>query len=191
MSRTVSVNNALMFFLALIPLVTYFVFLIYLYRRTKPTVLRSSTAFALLAWGLFGLLSLGPGRLVIPVYLFVFSGYDAWLCWTLLYFAVAAVIAKRLDGIVVYHCRRETLLPALYKAAQELDAKAEWRGNVLSMYSYGLQWTVCGSTCLVFRLTQPQPANPNRNVLYQLLLTVTAPPSIGVANGETTTKPPA
>ncbi|MDR3232916.1 MAG: hypothetical protein LBT46_04515 [Planctomycetaceae bacterium] len=159
-----------MFFLAVIPLAAYFGLLFYLYRRSKPTVMKGSSAFILLAWGLFGLLTLGPVRLLIPMFLFVSGGYATWFCWVLVYFAAVQIIAKKLrDGVIVYHCQREILLPALYRLVQKLDEKAQWHGNVLSMPGYALQWTVTGKTCLVFTLTQPQPSNPNKAILYDIL----------------------
>ncbi|GHT47017.1 hypothetical protein FACS189454_09010 [Planctomycetales bacterium] len=137
-------------------------------------MLRGSTDFTLLAWGLFGLVTLGPARLVIPMYLFTAWGSSVWLFWMLFYFITVRHIARSLkDRTVVYHCQREKFLPALFSKLREIDPKTEWRGNVLSMFGCGLQWAVSGMTnpnlCLVFLLTEPQPKNPNKDIFYETI----------------------
>jgi len=159
--------------LALLPLVFYFAFLTSLHFRRTPTVLNGSLDFALLAWGLFGLITLGPGRLVIPLYVFAAWGIYTWFFWLGFYFVVARTLALQFKNrLVVYHCRRELVLPAFFSLAREIDPKTEWSANVLSLHGLGVQWSVVSDRYgrhLLFLPTDPHQKNPNREMLQKQL----------------------
>ena len=154
---------------ALLPLVFYFAFLTRLHFRKTPTVLNGALDFTLLAWGLFGLVSFGPGRLIIPLYVFTAWGMFTWLFWFGFYFLVSLALARQFQNrLVVYHCRRELVLPAFFTLARQIDPKTEWSGNVLSLHGLGVQWCVTndrfGGHILFI------PANPSVKNLHQEML---------------------
>ena len=158
---------------ALIPLLCYCAFLTSLYFRKTPTVLNGSLDFMLLAWGLFGLITLGPGRLVIPLYVFTAWGVYTWIFWLGFYFVVARATASQFKNrLVVYHCRRELVLPAFFSLSREIDPKTEWGGYVLSLHGLGVQWSVVGDQHgghLLFIPTSPILKNPHREMLQEQL----------------------
>jgi len=162
-----------MFAVALLPLVCYFAFLTGLHYRKTPTVLNGSLDFTLLAWGLFGLISLGPGRLVIPLYVFAAWGVYTWLFWVGFYFLMTQALARQFKNrLVVYHCQREWVLPAFFILAQKIDPKTEWSGNVLSLHGLGVQWSVTSDRFgghLLLLSTQPHGKNPHQEMLQEQL----------------------
>ena len=160
-----------MFAFALLPLVCYFAFLTCLYFRKTPTVLPGSLDFTLLAWGLFGLVTLGPGRLVIPLYVFAAWGIVTWFFWLGFYFVLVHALAWQFrDRLVVYHCYRELVLPAFFTLARQMDPKTEWSGYVLSLHGLGIQWSVVsGREYLLFVPTGPLRNNPHREALQEQL----------------------
>ena len=162
--------------LALLPLVVYFAFLTWLHYRQTPTLLNGSLDFALLSWGLFGLITLGPGRLIIPLYVFAaWEGYT-WIIWTAFYFVVTHFIASRLaHRFIVYNSRRELVLPAFFTLAKQIDPKADWSGNVLSLHGLRLQWSVINDrfgNYLLFVPTNPYHNNPHREKVQEQLKTL-------------------
>jgi hypothetical protein len=163
-----------MFALALLPLVCYLAFLTRLHFRKTPTVLNGSLDFMLLAWGLFGLISLGPGRLVIPLYVYAAWGMYTWLFWIGFYFLISHTLARQFKNrLVVYHCQRELVLPAFFTLARQIDPKAEWSGNVLSLHGLGVQWSVTSDRFgghLLFLPTNPYWKNPHREMLQEQLI---------------------
>jgi hypothetical protein len=174
-----------MFAIALLPLVCYFLFLTNLHFRRTPTVLNGSLDFTLLAWGLFGLLTLGPGRLVIPLYVFAAWGMYTWIFWFGFYFVAVHIFALLFNNrFVIYHAKRELVLPAFFTLARELDPKTEWAGNVLSFHGLGVQWAVSHDRFgghLLFVPTNPMQENPHREILRkhltELCQTITVPKS--------------
>ncbi|MCL2005818.1 MAG: hemolysin XhlA family protein [Planctomycetaceae bacterium] len=159
--------------LALLPLVAYFAFLTWLHHRQTPTLLNGSLDFTLLSWGLFGLITLGPGRLVIPLYLFTAWGNYTWIFWLFFYFVATHFFASRLaNRFVVYNCRRELVLPAFFTLAKQIDPKADWSGNVLALHGLGLQWSVLNDRLgnyLLFVPTNPYNRNPHQEKLQEEL----------------------
>ena len=155
--------------LAFLPLVCYSAFLTRLHFRKSPTVLNGSLDFTLLAWGLFGLITLGPGRLVIPLYVFAAWGSYTWIFWFGFYFAVTHLLALQFrNRFVVYHCQRQLVLPAFFTLARQIDPKTEWSGNVLSLHGLGVQWSVTSDRYgghLLFVPTNPFEKNPHQDRL--------------------------
>ena len=159
--------------LALLPLVCYFAFLTWLHFRKTPTVLNGSLDVQLLTWGLFGLISLGPGRLVIPLYVFATWGIFTWIFWLGFYFVAVLLLARPFrNRLVVYHCQREMVLPAFFTLSRQIDPKAEWSGCVLSLHDLGVQWSVSYNRwggCLVFIPTDPHLRSPHLEMLQEQL----------------------
>ena len=159
--------------LALLPLVLYLAFLTWLHLRKTPTVLNGSFDFTLLAWGLFGLITFGPGRLIIPLYVFTAWGVYTWIFWVGFYFLVTVALARQFKNrIVIYHCRRELVLPAFFTLARQIDPKTEWSGHVLSLHGLGVQWSVTGDRFgghLLFRPTNPFMKSPHLEMLQEQL----------------------
>ena len=162
--------------LALLPLVLYFVFLTHLQFRKTPTVLNGSLDFILLAWGLFGLITLGPGRLIIPLYVFAAWGFFTWLFWIGFYFLITTALARKFrNRLVVYHCPRQLVLPPFFTLVRQIDPKTEWGGHVLSLHSLGVQWSVTNDRFgghLLFVPTNPSQSNPHQAMLQEQLTTL-------------------
>jgi hypothetical protein len=134
-----------MFFLSFLPLACYFFWLTLLQNRRQPTVFNGVQDFMLLSCGLFGLCSLGPGRLLIPINVMAFWGWSIWLFWTAFYFSTAYLFAQRLSQrIIVYHCTPDIFVPKLIEYAQKLDTKTHFEGNVLFLPDFGIQCTLIG-----------------------------------------------
>jgi hypothetical protein len=139
----------------------------------------------LLAWGLFGLITLGPGRLLIPLYVFAAWGIFTWIFWLGFYFAASFAFAQLLKNrIVVYHCQREWVLPAFFTLAKQIDPKAEWSGYVLSLHGLGVQWSVIHDRWggfMLFVPTNPYVKNVHQEMLQaqltNLCRTSVMPPS--------------
>jgi hypothetical protein len=170
---------------ALLPLTVYFIFLTVVQFRRRPTLFSGSVDFALLAWGLFGLATLGLGKFIIPIYVFSAWGLMTWFFWTCFYFTVTYSAAGLFRSrIVIYHVRREIVLPAMFDLARQIDPKAEWCGNVLSLHGLGLQWTVTGDpfgSHLLFTPTGYERGNPHIDILREkfagLCRTLPVPPA--------------
>jgi len=165
-----------MFALALLPLILYFVLLTVFHFRKTPTVLNGSLDVTLLAWGLFGLVTVGPGRLVIPLYVFTAWGVFTWVFWIGFYFLVVVALARQFKNrLVIYHCQRELVLPAFFSLARQIDPKTEWSGHVLSLHGLGVQWTVTGDRFgghLLFIPANPSLSNPHQEMLQEQLTTL-------------------
>jgi len=167
---------SVMLSIALLPFVFYCAFLAYLHFRKTPTVLNGSTDFTLLAWGLFGLITFGPGRLLIPIYVFAAWGVFTWVFWIGFYFLMTIAVARLFRyRLVIYHCQRELVLPPLYTRVRQIDPKTEWAGNVLSLHGLGVQWFV---TCdqfgghILFQLTNPAVKKSHLEMLHEQLATL-------------------
>ena len=161
---------------ALLPLVFYVAFLTHLHFRSTPTVLNGSQDFTLLAWGLFGLVTFGPGRLIIPLYVFTAWGVFTWVFWVGFYFLVVVALARQFKNrLVVYHCRRELVLPAFFTLTRQIDPKTEWAGNVLSLHGLGVQWSVTSDRFgghMLFVPTNPTIKHPHQEMLQEQLTTL-------------------
>lgn len=170
--RKIRYNVAMLAF-ALFPLVLYFAFLAHLHFRRTPTVLNGSLDFTLLAWGVFGLVTFGPGRLIIPLYVFTAWGVFTGIFWVGFYFLVVVTLARQFKNrLVVYHCRRERVLPAFFTLARQMDPNTEWAGNVLSLHGLGIQWAVTSDRLgghMLFVPTNPSIKNPHWEMLQDQL----------------------
>jgi hypothetical protein len=134
-----------MFSLAFLPLAGYFFWLALLNVCRKPTVISGERDFMLLSCGLFGLLTLGPGRLLIPMNVLAFWGLAIWLFWTAFYFASVHLIARQVVGrVVIYHCPFDVFVPKLLELSKELDSQARLDGNVLFLPAFGIQCSLTG-----------------------------------------------
>ena len=160
-----------MFALALLPLVLYFAFLTRLHFRATPTVLDGSLDCTLLAWGLFGFITFGPGRQIIPLYVFATWGVFTWIFWVGFYFVVVVALARQFQNrLVVYHCKRELVLPAFFTLARQIDPKTEWSGHVLSLHGLGVQWSISNDRLgghLLFIPTNPSTNSPHHKMLRE------------------------
>jgi hypothetical protein len=162
-----------MFPFALLPLVCYCAFLTGVHCRKTPTVLNGALDVQLLTWGLFGLISLGPGRLVIPLYVFAAWGIYTWMFWLGFYFVGSLLLARPFrNRMIVYHCRREVVLPTFFTLVRQVDPKAEWSGDVLSLHDLGVQWSVTYNHWggyMVFVPTNPHLRSPHQEMLQEQL----------------------
>jgi hypothetical protein len=165
-----------MFFLSFLPLACYFFWLTLLQNRRQPAIFNGVQDFMLLSCGLFGLFTLGPGRLLIPIDVMAFWGWSIWLFWTAFYFSAAYLIAQKLSQrIVIYHCPPDIFVPKLIEYAQKLDPKTRFEGNVLFLPDFGIQCTVMGNAWGQHLILKP--TGDNQDVLKWRLFeqnTVTA-----------------
>jgi hypothetical protein len=135
-----------MFFLTLLPLAGYFFWLALLQNRRQPTILNGVQDFMLLSCGLFGLFTLGPGRLLIPIGVMTFWGWSIWLFWTAFYFSTAYLFAQQLSQrIVIYHCPYNVFASGIIEHVQKLDQRSRFEGNVLFLPDFGIQCTITGN----------------------------------------------
>lgn len=132
--------------LALLPLVVYCLIIAFLTSRNRPSVLSGTQDFMLLAAALFGLLTFGPGRLIIPVQLLSFWGLTIWFFWFAFYVVVFYVVAERLmrPRIVIYRCSMKQLIPALISWANSVDPQFRFEGNVLYLPGLKIQCALTG-----------------------------------------------
>lgn len=130
--------------LALFPLAGYLFFLAALHFRRRPTVLSGTQDFLLLSAALFGLVTLGPGRLLIPMDVLVFWKFTSWAFWTMFYFVCAYMAARFRTHrrMIVYHCPISVFVPKLFELGRGLDPEARLEGNVLTLRGLGLQCTI-------------------------------------------------
>lgn len=125
---------------ALIPLGLYFGVLAVLENRRSPTVLSGRQDLVLLSGGLFGLLTCGPGRLLIPLPVLAHWGLGVWVFWIMFYFLAVYVATRFLNRrLVVYHCPIERLIPHLTELGERLDPGARLEGNVFHLPALGVQ----------------------------------------------------
>lgn len=124
-----------------------------------PKILSGSKDFSFLAVGLFGLITLGPGRLLVPMGVLGFWGWGTWIFWTAFYFIIVYLIAERLrNRIVVYHASLSRMLPELRERGTRLDPQFRMNGNVLHLPGLGVQCSFLESVtggCIVFQGTSP------------------------------------
>ena len=132
--------------LALFPLAVYFFLLGAFHFRRTPTVLSGEQDFMLLAGGLFGLMTFGPGRLLIPLNILTFWHIFAWGFWTLFYFLLAYMVTqyRRHRKTVIYHCPIPVFVPKLFELGCRFDPAARLDGNVLFLPGLGVQCTING-----------------------------------------------
>jgi hypothetical protein len=153
-----------MFFLSVLPLSCYFYWLSLLQSRRQPAVFNGVQDFMFLSCGLFGLFTLGPGRLFIPIEVMTFWGWSIWLFWTAFYFSAAYLIAQKLSQrMVIYHCPFDLFVPKLIEHAQKLDPKTSFEGNVLFLPDFGIQCAVVGNAW--GKILVLKPTGNGQNVL--------------------------
>jgi hypothetical protein len=164
-----------MLFLTLLPLAGYFFWLILLQNRRQPTVLNGVQDFMFLSIGLFGLFTLGPGRLVIPISVITFWGCLIWLFWAAFYFSIAYLLTQQLtQRIVIYHCPLNIFIPKLIEIAQKLDQQSRIEGNVLFLPDFGIQCTITGHNrghYLLLQATGYDQDNLKWRLLQQIMAT--------------------
>lgn len=146
---------------ALFPLGIYFLCLASFYRRSTPTVLNGSTDVWLLAFGLFGLITLGPGRLLIPLPVLSYWNLFAWIFWASLYFVLAHFLAEHSRGrTVVYRCSMNRLIHELQEFFKEHGSVLHLEKQVLNLPEYDIQSTLrCGfsDSYVQFQSTESNP----------------------------------
>jgi hypothetical protein len=162
-----------MFFGAFLPLICYIFGLTFLHIRRRPTIINGGWDFMLLSCGLFGLITLGPGRLLIPMNVLTFWGSTVWLFWTAFYFAVAHLIAHQLPKrIIVYGSSFNVFVPKLIELAKEIDSQVRFEGNVLFLPDAGIQCSIHGGFFyLILTATEPHLAESKWQLLEQILQT--------------------
>lgn len=141
---------------ALFPLGVYFLLLALMGLRRRPTVLLGSQDTSLLGFGLVGLVTLGPGKLLIPLDLLAFWGIATWLFWCAFYFIVVYFVSERQTGrIVVYRTSASALIPRLTERAAVLDPRSRFEGNVLHLPALDVQCSLTESAgCVLFQSTR-------------------------------------
>jgi hypothetical protein len=157
-NKTNKPNVLSMLAFTLFPFAVYLAVLAFFHSRRTPTVLGGDADFMLLAAGLLGAVTFGPGRLLIPLYVLTAWGILTWVFWFGFYFVLVLFITRYLTHrTVIYHCRREMMLPGLFAMSRYLDPSSDLRGNVLTLPGFGLQWTIseyCGGVVLCLTVSQ-------------------------------------
>jgi hypothetical protein len=136
-----------MFFLTFFPLVSYFLWLVLLQNRHKPSVFSGSQDFLFLSCGLFGLFTLGPGRLIIPITILSFWGWSVWVFWIIFYFSAVYLISQRIpQRIIIYNCSFTVFVSLLMQHLQKIDPNAHFEGDVLFSPKLNIQCAITENT---------------------------------------------
>ncbi|GHT34567.1 hypothetical protein FACS189427_02100 [Planctomycetales bacterium] len=132
---------------ALIPLSLYFFFLAFLSLRERPTVLSGIQDWMLLCGSVAGLLAFGPGKLLIPVRLYVFWGISIWVFWLLFYILIAYIIAKHFlpKRTVIYGCPPEIFTAVIKEPVKKFAPESSLEGNVIHIPGSQLQCCITGN----------------------------------------------
>ncbi len=130
--------------LALFPLALYFLALAGIHVRRRSTVLTGRQDFMFLACALFGLVTLGPGRLLIPLSVLTYWHLLSWAFWAMFYFSAAYLTALfwQRPGLVIYHCPAEPFISKLVERTRQADPAAHKDGNVLFLPELGVQCSI-------------------------------------------------
>lgn len=132
--------------LALFPLSLYFFFLTLMTLRQRPTVLSGTQDFMILACGLFGLFSLGPGKLLVPMKLLSFWGISVWFFWAVFYLVICYLVVKYLlsKKLIVYNIGLSELIPKLIGWGQQINPQFRLEGNVMNLPTQNIQCSLSG-----------------------------------------------
>jgi hypothetical protein len=132
-----------MFAIAFLPLGLYFAVLTFMISRRRPLLLNGRTDAALLSFGLFGLISLGPGKLLIPLYIFNAWGMWSIFYWLLFYFLVTYFICNQCSNYaVIYNCNFEQIKNSIASVAKQFDANCHFDENFFYIPLLGIQLTI-------------------------------------------------
>jgi hypothetical protein len=126
--------------LALGPLGVYLLVLGQINLRRRPVVVSGAFDFALLAFGVVGLVIVGPIELFLPETAAAAFGSYVWLVLLAMYgLGVTMLVLLGRPRLVVYNATVDELRPVLADVALELDAEARWAGDTLVLPQLGVQ----------------------------------------------------
>ena len=126
--------------IAVIPLATYLLVIGGMNLRKRPLVAGGMGDAAALAAALSGLVIVGPLQLFMPLAAAVRFGAYVWGFLLVFYWLCASlVILMMRPRLVIYNITPETLRPILGAVVQQLDPKARWAGQSVSMPELGIE----------------------------------------------------
>lgn len=132
--------NALQIAIASVPLAIYFILLGAIRLRSTPLVTSGWRDFFALGLACSGLIAIGPMQLFFPST--AASRWPGWV-WLLLVglyiFALLIMAMWSRPRLLAYGMNKMQFQQTLLLAAQEVDSKAIWYGEVLSLPSIGIQ----------------------------------------------------
>lgn len=126
--------------LALAPLSAYFGLIGVLNTLKRPTLLTGVWDTLALAFGVSGWVLVGPIELFLPEAAFARFGGLIWAPVFVLYGLVVLLVVLLLrPRIVIYNITAEQLRPLLAESVNEVDEKARWAGDCLTLPSIRVQ----------------------------------------------------
>jgi hypothetical protein len=135
-----------MFSFVLLPLGLYFAMLTFVCCRRCPTFFSGGFDVAILLLGIFGVVSFGPGKLFIPI--FVYSWWGVWAVWywILLYYLAAYCICEACRNyVIIYNCDFDRVMECIAEVANRLDRRSYIEERVLHLPVFGLHCVIGGS----------------------------------------------
>ncbi|MDR2345485.1 MAG: hypothetical protein LBE18_05410 [Planctomycetaceae bacterium] len=151
--------------LVLLPLGLYFAIFTFIFCRRRPTLFNGALDIAILMFGVFGLISLGPGKLLIPIY--VYSTWEVWaiLYWITLYYLLSYCICNACRNyIVIYNCEIEKLMNCISNVSERLDKRFHIEERTLHLPTFGIHCVIGGTYYdLIDKLRNKKNNNSNNN----------------------------
>lgn len=140
--------GTLQLLVAVIPLAIYCLRLA-LWNGHRPTVKRGTADISWLAFGVSGLMVVGPLELLMPESAAFRFGPYVWLLVLALYLLLVAltVMAAR-PRLVIYNSRLEQIRPVLSAAVRQADAQARWVGDSAVLPELGVSFHIDASPWL-------------------------------------------
>ncbi|MDR1479861.1 MAG: hypothetical protein LBJ00_13085 [Planctomycetaceae bacterium] len=137
-----------MFSFILLPLGIYFAVFTFIFCRRYPTVWSGGFDVGFLLFGVVGLLSFGPGKLLIPMYVYITWGAWAVLYWVLIYYVISYCVCNACRNyVIIYNCEFERIIACISELAARLDRRYYIDERVLHLPLIGLHCVIGGSHC--------------------------------------------
>ncbi|MDR1484166.1 MAG: hypothetical protein LBT09_05035 [Planctomycetaceae bacterium] len=134
-----------MFSFVLLPLGIYFAVFTFICCRRNPTFFNGGSDVAILLFGVFGLVSFGPGKLLIPMYVYNMWGVWAVLYWLMIYYLVSYCICNVCRNYaVIYNCDFDRVMGCISEVAGRLDRRFYIEERVLHLPVFGLHCVIGG-----------------------------------------------
>ncbi|MDR2762374.1 MAG: hypothetical protein LBB88_07220 [Planctomycetaceae bacterium] len=137
-----------MFSFALLPIGIYFAIFTFIFCKRRPTFLSGSSDIGILLLGIFGLVSFGPGKILIPLY--VYRTWGAWsiLFWMMIYYLAAYCICNsRSNCAIIYNCNFMQLVECITTLSKRLDMRFYIEDRTIHLPTLGLHCVIDGSFC--------------------------------------------
>ncbi|MDR2171804.1 MAG: hypothetical protein LBP59_16795 [Planctomycetaceae bacterium] len=132
--------------IVLLPLGIYFVFFTFIFCRRYPTLFSGGFDVGILLVCVLGLVSFGPGKLLIPAYVYNMWGVWAIIYWLLIYYLASYCICNACRNyVVIYNCDFEEFMHCIADVSKRLDRRFFLEERTLHLPKIGLHCVIGGS----------------------------------------------